>query len=309
MNRKHSSLIIALLGLSLCGEHVRAQTAISPLAQSLVTPSTDMTAEESQLLFENLLLAGSTAEADLITAFNSGPPVGDLSSIASGTATDYAAIQAWLTTSGTSKGFDADTISSIVSQTPKQLAQAEANSYTFRYQSNALTFLAPIAGPTGKALLASIAADPRSPFQPIAKAAIVSNFRNLWAAYEAPTSNNFGLQAVAPLSPGVAVNPVSTDTIVRVGSFVTVIPAGSFVPKGRDSYVFSGSVNLPGGGAANFTVEIVVVNPVPAYAKQIGQVLLIGVKGSGVNMSSFPSSVEVGFMLGGVGGTGTALRL
>jgi hypothetical protein len=258
-----------------------------------------------------LLLAGNTIETDLITAFNSGPPAAVLSSITNGLAGDMANVQAWLSLNAASAGFDSDTTASILSQSPQQLAQTQANLFAYRYQSNALTYLAPIAGTAGKALLASLANNSQSPFQSIASLAIASNLSNLRAAYEAigAPHDKFNLQGVAELSPGHTVNPVSSDTIVHLGSFVALIPGGSFTILISNVYTFSGTVNVFGGGTANLTMAIVVINPPPKLAKQIGPTLLIGVVGSGVDLSASPAPVQAGLMFGATGGTVTATKL
>jgi hypothetical protein len=303
---------IVLLGVVFCvGGYVHAQSSISPLAQAVCSPVSDIAPYDLQLLKQALLQAGSAIESDLINAFNSGPPASAIAAITSGATIDFANIQAWLGTNAAAEGMDSGTTASILSQTPQELAQSEANLFAFQYQSNALTYLAPIAGTAGNALLARLASNPNSPFQSIAKAAIANKFGSLWAAYEAigAPKDNFSLQAAAVLSPGNSINPVSSDTIVRIGTFVALIPSGSFAAKGNNVYAFSGTVSILGGGTANLTMSIAVIDPLPALAKQFGPTLLIGVEGSGVNLSGLPTPVQAGLMLGSTGGTTTAFRL
>jgi hypothetical protein len=301
-----------LFALSYCTlSHAQSQTSISPLAQAIVTPASDRLPGELQLVREAVIAAGGSLESDLITAFNVGPSSNTVAAIATSEVAEFTNIQTWLSANGASAGIDSATITSILSQTPQQLAQSEANLYAFRYKSNAVTYLAPIAGPKGHALLTSIAANSKSPFQSIAQAAIANSFGSLGALYEAvraPT-DKFALQAVAVLGPGANVNPVTSDAIIRLGTFVALVPGGSFTAQSSNVYTFSGIANILGGGTVNLTMAIAVISPLPRLAKQFGPTLVIGVEGNGVDLSSLTAPVQAGLMFGSTGGTTTALKL
>jgi hypothetical protein len=304
MNPK--AIVVLLAVLSCCGVDARAQSAIPPLVQTLVTPVSDWATQDEQTLRQALLLAGSSIESDLIAAFNAGPPASTLAAITSGDVAKFTNIQTWLSTNAS--GSNNGTLASILSQTPQQLAQGQANLYAFRYQSNALTYLASIAGPTGKALLASVASNSKSPFQPVAQLAMANSFADLWAAFEAGAPRGrFGIQAAAVLSPGRTLNPVNSDTIVRLGPFVALIPSGSFIAQRAGLYTFSGPVTSTGGTPVNLKVSILAVNPPPWLAKRFGDALLVDVDGSGADLGP-TAPVEAGLMIGSVGGTAQAVR-
>lgn len=304
---KPRSIVVLLVMLSCCAGNVVAQSSISPLAQTLATPVSDWSAQDLQTLRQALLQAGGTIESDLIAAFNDGPSASTLASI-SGNVSTFTSMQAWLSANSASAGDAGSTLASILAQTPQQLAQAQATLYAVRYRSNALISLAAIAGPTGKALLRTVANNPRSPFQSVAQGAMADSFSDLWVAYEARSSSQFNAQAVAVLSPGRAVDPSASDVILHVGSLVALIPSGSFVAQGNDLYKFVGSVTLRAGGSVSLNVLIAVIKPLPRAAKNIGPTLLVLAEGAGVDLSSVPAPVQAGLLLGSTGGSTTALQ-
>ncbi len=273
---------------------VSAQT--TPPVSIFVTPRSDVTAQEGQYLVQQLLLAGGTIEAALISAVSSGPPAADIAAIQTRAVADFTAMQAWLSANGLRSGFDAPTLSAIAAQTPEQLALNKAQLYAAQYQSTALTALARIAGPTGQAFLQNIAGNANSPLQTAAQNALNGSLSSFKASLAITGSGALGfvLQGTFATASSSAINLATQPVVIRVGTFVAPIPAGSFVVDTNGKYTYTGQLTGIDGTIATGEIDI---------KPQSKGSFVLHANEAGVNLSALATPIEIGLMVGGVGGT------
>jgi hypothetical protein len=305
VKRTFAFIAVASL-LFLSGRMAYGQSTMDQFVSALLAPEVDVDPAEDLNTNQQLLLAGNSLEPTLIAAFNSGPS-SEASSAAYAQALNLMTkLQNWVTTNGPSLGYDSATIAAITSKSPTQFATESQNAYNLSFQTNALVALGPIAGPTGRALLAQLAQTAGSPFQGAAQQILGNSFQSFSAGFEAEggTHASFEMSAIVALPTGTPINPPTNSTVVRIGRFETTIPAQSCKAHKNGSFTYEGSATSA-DGQTTFAVEIV-IKPLTPASGQSGTLYHIDVEGSGIDLSGLAKPVEVSLSLGSVSGTTVA---